>query len=141
MRSTGDRRNLSINALAIRAMTDSELQRLQEALGMVLPAAYVEIMREFPAELQHWPAWADSERRTFYSDVDVILDANKKIRENPGQFVKFPKEFRAAWPKNLFLFGDYDSESFYLIDANKPQPEVDGGLKSETQLRLDKMGY
>ncbi len=106
-------------------MTDSELQRLQDTLGIVLPAPYAEVMRAFPPELRHWPSWADGESRTFYSDVDVILDANKKVRENPGQFVKFPRQYRAAWPKNLFLFGDDNSESFYLIDVNKPNPEVD----------------
>jgi hypothetical protein len=106
-------------------MTDSELQRLEITLGITLPAPYLEIMRGFPADLKHWPTWADADgSRTFYSDVDVILNANKKVRENPGQYVKFPKEFRTAWPKNLFVFGDYDDETLYLIDVNNRNPEV-----------------
>src|SRR5215471_17856170 len=106
-------------------MTDSELQHLETTLGIKLPAPYVEIMRQFPAELQQWPAWAEAEgSRTFFFDVETILKANMEVRENPGQFVKVPKEFRSAWPKNLFLFGRYDDESWYLIDVNKRKPEV-----------------
>ena len=115
-------------------MTDSELQRLASALGITLPAPYVEIMRRFPDELRHWPAWAASEgSRTFFAHVDVILDVNTRIRANSAEFVRSPKELRAAWPKNLFVFGCYDDESFYVIDVNEANPLVnslsDGAIR------------
>src|SRR5262245_56471024 len=115
-------------------MTESDLQRLARELGVALPAPYLEIMRQFPDELRHWPPWAASEvSRTFFADLDVILQVNARLRKNPAQFVRFPKELRAVWPKNLFVFGCYDDESFYVIDVNEPNPLVnslsDGAIR------------
>ena len=39
------------------------------ALGVTLPAPYVEIMRQFPDDLRHWPAWAASEGESFSSSA------------------------------------------------------------------------
>jgi hypothetical protein len=106
-------------------MNDADVLRIQESLGIVLPEVYVKIMKEFPEQLKHWSAWASDSRLMFYSDVDMIIDINKRVRDNPSQFIKFPREYRTSWPNHLFLFGESTSESLHLIDVRRRNPSIE----------------
>ncbi|MGL6072890.1 MAG: SMI1/KNR4 family protein [Fimbriiglobus sp.] len=106
-------------------MTDSDIQRIQETLGIQLPKVYVDLMLEFPEELKHWPAWENQAHLMFFSDVDMIIDLNMRVRNQPSQFVKFPREYRTSWPNHLFLFGQSTSESLHLINVRRRNPAVE----------------
>jgi hypothetical protein len=82
-------------------MTEADLKRIEKELGLALPAVYSRIMLKFPENLRDWPPDGKVDQsQWFFTDVERILDVNKRIRKKPGEFVKSPKKYAAQWPAN-----------------------------------------
>jgi hypothetical protein len=105
-------------------MTDADLKRIEKELKLKLPAAYVKIMRDFPEELRNWPDMPGADRSEwFFTDAAQVIDANRRIRKQPGEFVKSPPKHRKEWPENLFVFGRC-GKNWHAVDATLDDPPL-----------------
>lgn len=97
-------------------MGPSDLDRLEQELGIRLPAIYRELVASYPPELHQWPKLegATYPRRTaFLLDVEALLKANESVR----------KKLKKEWPEQGFVIGG-DPEAWWLIDTAVPDPRV-----------------
>jgi hypothetical protein len=96
-------------------MTKNDFKRLEEELGVRLPQAYLDLMREFPERLRNWPGLAIyKQREDFILDVERLLAANQRVR----------RKLREEFPPDGFVFGRQDKD-YWLLHVDKPQAPVD----------------
>jgi hypothetical protein len=98
-------------------MTDTELDLLETTLGLKLPPAYRNIMRQFPEELREWPPepgdTANNLIEDFLLDPMEIVKAQKAARRRLGR----------GLPPHSFVFGR-SGENYWLIRTDVDDPPV-----------------
>jgi len=111
-------------------MTNADFKRIENELGLKLPAAYVKIMSDFPDELRNWPdAPGVNRSEWFFTDPQQVIDVNREFRKSPGDFVKKPEQYRQQWPANLFVFGRFE-KNWHAVDVTQDDPplvEIENG--------------
>ena len=83
-------------------MTEADLRRIEQALGLALPSAYRAVM-------QQYPVGPDSVAQdcAMPDDADRVIEQNLGYREHGF--------FGAAWPEQYFAFGHNGfGDPFYL---------------------------
>lgn len=101
-------------------MTAQDIKKIEAALNLALPAAYVKLMLKFP-DLSEWPEGEIDKSEWFLTDPATLIDVNRRFRKKPSAFVKTPKKYAANWPDNFFVFGRC-GESWHVFDANLKKP-------------------
>lgn len=105
-------------------MTDADLKRIENELGIKLPANYTRLIRKFPDELRNWPPGQTRDvSQRFFPDAGHLLDVNRHFRASPRQFVSAPKELAKAWPLNYVVIGRMDDD-WQVIDVSQKEPRI-----------------
>lgn len=92
-------------------MTESELARIEEALGLVLPAAYRTLVVPFPL-----PAYVGNAETELWDDPDQLIELNRELRAGTS--------FVRPWPAHMFAMGRDDSGCASAIDLQDPASPV-----------------
>ena len=132
----------------LRPMNDKDLKAIEKELGVTLPTSYVQAMKKFPDELRTWPpAEIRDASQEFFADAEQVLDANRRFRDRPQDFVKSPTDLRAAWPAHYLVIGRVE-QTWKVIDVSQKEPRIfsidDGVLdtySSELKAKFDLWKY
>jgi hypothetical protein len=94
-------------------MTVAELDRIESALNLKLPAFYRLYMLSYPRWMMEvQPSWSDVARWEFADDPDRVIHFNRHVREAE------PEEFfdDGEWPKHYFVIGSEAGQNWYFLD-------------------------
>ncbi len=94
-------------------MTNAELDRIESALDLKLPAFYRQYMLDYPLWLvDKQPEWSDVVMGEFANDADRIIEFNQEVREaGPGEFFD-----DRTWPLHYFVIGSECEQNWYFLD-------------------------
>jgi hypothetical protein len=94
-------------------MTKADLDRIEAALDLKLPAFYRKAMLRYPRWLaEKQPAWSDVARWEFANDPDRVIHFNRYVREaEPGEFFD-----DRPWPPHYFVIGSEAEQNWYFLD-------------------------
>jgi len=94
-------------------MTDAELDRIESALDLKLPAFYREAMLNYPRWLvQKQPPWSDVTYWDFADDPERVIHFNRYVRGfGPGEFFD-----ERPWPPHYFVIGSEEEQNWYFLD-------------------------
>ena len=92
-------------------MTDIELDQIEKALGISLPAAYRELMNPFPI-----PAYAGNTDSELWDDADQLVALNLELRKGDWSV--------RAWPSHMFAMGRDDGGCANALDVTRPDATV-----------------
>lgn len=95
-------------------MTESELDRIEEALGLTLPDHYRAFMADYPRWLlDQQPSWLRPVTEWDFADnPDRIIEFNRYVREQ-DEDTFFDDD---VWPDEFFVIGNESNRNLYLID-------------------------
>src|SRR6516164_10632749 len=90
-------------------MSDADLDRIEAALGLTLPAVYRSSVSPFPVTLE-----AGNAGTPVWDDAEALIDLNRRLRtEEP------------AWPEWLFAIGQSEGDpSGWAIDTRPAEAPV-----------------
>jgi hypothetical protein len=94
-------------------MTEADLDRIEPALCLQLPAFYRRYMRNYPRWLsEKQPDWSDVARWELADDADQVIHFNRYVRDaEPGEnFDDRP------WLPHDFVIGSEDEQDWYFLD-------------------------
>src|SRR5262245_30412959 len=98
-------------------MNAADSKRLEQELGIKLPAVYRKIVAAYPEELREWPAAEDGSPSTagqdFLLDVSEVVKANRLARER----------LRKKFPAKGFVIGR-SRDNLWMIDTATSKPAV-----------------
>jgi hypothetical protein len=94
-------------------MTEADLDRIESALALKLPAAYRQFMLAYPAWLPgKQPDWSDVERWELANDPEQVIRFNQYVRGfGPGEFFD-----NGPWPPHFFVIGSEQNQNWYFLD-------------------------
>jgi len=94
-------------------MTDADLNRIESALGLKLPAFYRRFMLDYPQWLvEKQPDWSDVERGELANDPERVIHFNQYVRGfEPGEFFD-----DRPWPPDYFVIGSEEEQNWYFLD-------------------------
>jgi hypothetical protein len=88
-------------------MTDGDLDRIEAAIGIVLPTAYRKLVVPFPV-----PAYVGNSDSELWDDADRLVELNRELRAG--------MTFLHPWPAHMFCMGRDQSGSCSAIDLQDP---------------------
>jgi hypothetical protein len=102
-------------------MTDADLDRIEAALDLKLPAFYRRYMLTYPRWLaDKQPDWSDVTRWEFADDPDRVIHFNRYVRSfEPGEFFD-----DGPWPAHYFVIGSEREQNWYFLDLVGGSEEV-----------------
>jgi len=94
-------------------MTNTELDRIESALDVKLPAFYRQYMLNYPLWLtEKQPEWSDVAMGEFANDADRIIEFNRYVRgAGPDEFFD-----DRTWPLHYFVIGSECEQNWYFLD-------------------------
>jgi hypothetical protein len=94
-------------------MTNADLDRIESALNLKLPAFYRCYMLNYLRWLvEKQPKWSDVTRWEFADDPDRVIHFNQYVREAaPGEFFD-----GGPWPAHYFVIGSEAKQNWYFLD-------------------------
>jgi hypothetical protein len=94
-------------------MTDADLDRIEAALALKLPAFYRRFMLDYPRWLpEKQPAWSDVEKWELADDPDRVIHFNRYVRGfGPGEFFD-----DGPWPSHYFVIGSEAEQNWFFLD-------------------------
>ncbi len=94
-------------------MTDADLDRIESALGLALPAFYRRFMLDYPRWLaQKQPRWSDVEKWELADDPERVIGFNRYVRGfRPGAFFD-----DRTWPNHYFVIGSERNQNWFFLD-------------------------
>jgi hypothetical protein len=94
-------------------MTDADLDRIESALVLQLPAFYRRFMLNYPNWLpEKQPDWSDVEKWELANDPDRVIRFNRYVREaDAGEFFD-----DRPWPPHYFVMGSEAEQNWYFLD-------------------------
>jgi hypothetical protein len=94
-------------------MTDADLDRIESALDLKLPAFYREYMLNYPRWLpERQPEWSDVTQWEFADEPDRVIHFNHLVRgSEPGEFFD-----DGPWPAHYFVIGSEAEQNWYFLD-------------------------
>ena len=94
-------------------MTNAELDRIESALGVKLPAFYRRFMLDYPRWLpEKQPDWSDVERGELANEPNRVIHFNRYVRGfGPGEFFD-----DRPWPDHYFVIGSEEEQNWYFLD-------------------------
>lgn len=94
-------------------MTDGDLDRIELALALKLPAFYRRFMLAYPAWLPaKQPEWSDVERWELTNDAERVIRFNQTVRgAKPGEFFD-----DGPWPAQYFVIGSERGQNWFYLD-------------------------
>jgi hypothetical protein len=94
-------------------MTDADLDRIESALALTLPAFYRRFMLDYPRQLaEKQPEWSDVQKWQLADDPERVIHFNRYVREAaPGEFFD-----DRAWPPHYFVIGSEQEQNWYFLD-------------------------
>lgn len=112
-------------------MTNDDVTKIEERLGLRLPEAYRQFVTPYPI-----PALAGNTETELWDDAERLVSLNLELRAGSN--------IRKAWPAHLFCVGELDGESYVAIDVRETNAPVwwvdhghlDGGGSGRTHDRL-----
>ncbi len=102
-------------------MTEADLDRIESALGLRLPASYRRFMGAYPRRLlEQQPKWADVTKWELADDPDRVIEFNEHVRRaKPGVYFD-----GRPWPPHYFVFGSEARQNWYFLDLDAGTPAV-----------------
>ena len=102
-------------------MTDADLDRIELALSLELPAFYRRFMRNYPRWLvERQPEWTDVEKWELTDDPDRVIQFNRRVRTAaPGAFFD-----DRPWPPHYFVIGSEQEQNWYFLDLSEGSEAV-----------------
>jgi SMI1 / KNR4 family (SUKH-1) len=102
-------------------MTDADLDRIESALDLLLPAFYRRYMLHYPRWLpEKQPEWSDVARWEFADDADQVIHFNRYVRAaEPGEFFD-----DGPWPPHYFVIGSEAKQNWYFLDLASGSEDV-----------------
>ncbi len=94
-------------------MTDADLDRIESALALKLPAFYRRFILGYPAWLPaKQPDWSDVAKCELADDPERVIHFNQYVRGfGPDEF--FDDE---VWPPHYFVIGSEAEQNWYFLD-------------------------
>jgi len=94
-------------------MTDADMDRIELALALTLPAFYRQFMLDYPAWLKEkQPDWSDVESGELANDPERVIYLNRYVRGfEPGEFFD-----DRPWPPDYFVIGSEEEQNWYFLD-------------------------
>ena len=92
-------------------MNNDNIQKIEQALQVVLPEDYKKILLQYPREI------SDARDLHLADDVNWLIEQNLYVREDPSNF--FGKE---AWCPNHFIIGEDGNGNCFYLNLEKPLP-------------------
>jgi hypothetical protein len=94
-------------------MTADDLDRIESALDLKLPAFYREAMLSYPEWLaERQPEWSDVAKWDFADDPDQVIHFNQYVRSfGPGEFFD-----DRPWPAHYFVIGSEAEQNWNFLD-------------------------
>jgi hypothetical protein len=94
-------------------MTDADLDRIESALGLKVPAFYRRFMLDYPRWLPgKQPAWSDVARWELADDPDRVIRFNRYVRGfRPGELFH-----DGPWPEHYFVIGSERDQNWFFLD-------------------------
>ncbi len=102
-------------------MTDGDLDRIESALGLQLPAFYRRYMRAYPRWLlDEQPKWANVTEWELTDSPDRVIYFNQYVRQaNPGVYFD-----DRPWPRHYFVIGSEARQNWYFLDLEEGSETV-----------------
>lgn len=102
-------------------MTDADLDRIESALDLKLPAFYRRFVLNYPQHLaDEQPEWSDIEKWELANDPDRVIHFNQYVRDaRPGEFFD-----DRAWPTHYFVIGSEQEQNWYFLDLQSESEVV-----------------
>lgn len=93
-------------------MTDVDLDRIESALALKLPAFYRRFMLDYPRWLpEKQPDWSDVEKWEL-ADPDRVIHFNRYVRSfEPAEFFD-----DGPWPAHYFVIGSERDQNWFFLD-------------------------
>jgi hypothetical protein len=94
-------------------MTNADLDNIESALGLQLPAFYRRHMLDYPRWLlEKQPEWSDVAQWEFADDPGRVIHFNRYVRRfEPGEFFD-----DGPWPPHYFVIGSERDQNWYFLD-------------------------
>ncbi|HYT89515.1 MAG TPA: SMI1/KNR4 family protein [Gemmataceae bacterium] len=94
-------------------MTDADLDRIEAALDLKLPAFYRRYMLSYPRWLpEKQPEWSDVAENEFADNPDRVIYFNQYVRDcKQGEFID-----DMPWPRHYFVIGSEGEQNWYFLD-------------------------
>jgi hypothetical protein len=94
-------------------MTDADLDRIEAAVDLKLPAFYRSCMLDYPRWLpEKQPEWSNVTQWEFADDPDRVIYFNQYVRGcEPGNFFD-----DIPWPSHYFVIGSEAMQNWYFLD-------------------------
>lgn len=94
-------------------MTDADLDCIEAALDLKLPAFYRQYMLNYPRWLpEQQPQCSDVTRWEFADDPEQVIRFNQYVRScSPGEFFD-----DKPWPRHYFVIGSERDQNWYFLD-------------------------
>lgn len=94
-------------------MSDADMDRIESALALKLPASYRRFMLDYPRWLPaKQPDWSDVEKWELADDPDRVIRFNQYVRGfGPGEFFD-----DGPWPAHYFVIGSERDQNWYFLD-------------------------
>jgi hypothetical protein len=102
-------------------MTEADLDRIESALDVALPAFYRRYMLAYPRSLaDEQPEWSDVRQWEFADDPDRVIHFNRYVRDcEPGWFFDDRR-----WPPHYFVIGSEQEQNWYFLDLEEGSETV-----------------
>jgi hypothetical protein len=92
-------------------MTESDVQKIEQALKTSLPEVYRRTLLNYP-----FPAYYGSDDFPLFDDAEALIKLNREYHQG---FAGMP-----PWPDSLLFLGDDGAASTYAMDRSDPQLRV-----------------
>lgn len=93
-------------------MTDAELDEIESALDIQLPASYRKTMRSFPI-----PAYVGNSDAYLWDDASKLIEENLLLRKGDGGSAK-------PWPQHFYCLGRAGGGDVNALDLRTPEAAV-----------------
>jgi hypothetical protein len=100
---------------------DADLDRIESALGLKLPAFYRRFMMSYPKSLvERQPDWCDVEKWELADDPDRVIEFNRRVRgAAPGTYFA-----DRPWPLHYFVIGSEQNQNWYFLNLEEGSERV-----------------
>ena len=101
-----------------------EIAKLERELDVKLPRPFVTALLSVAKTCSDWPKeYASTGDRLLLTDIDKLIELNKKFRKAPARYVKSPKSIAKKWPREYIVIARNESWYFFF-DATETDPEI-----------------
>ncbi len=115
----------------MRPTSAGAMDRLARLIGSAIPAAYVELLENYPAPLLNCPRGEGEagmiSQVELPNTLEIVLDLNREAR---AYSVPDPEGAEFLWPNSVLVIGETGAGDYYCLDASG---EVPGVLQFEHQ--------